>query len=83
MLALPPADSEIFDTAGGTSQSGLEAQFDVTVRPVEPSDIARLDELDLKDFSVNFDDVVIPQGQPLDEHQLKSAVEQFLSSFTD
>jgi type IV secretion system protein VirD4 len=83
MSPLPLADSEIFDAAGGTSKTGLEAEFDVSVRPVAPSDIARLDELDLKDFSVNFDDVVIPQGQPLDDHQLKSAVEQFLSSFTD
>ena len=81
--AVPRRNSEVSDAEGGASQSGLETEFDISARPVEPSDIARFDELDLKDFSVNFDDVVIPQGQPLDEGQLKAAVDQFLSSFTD
>jgi len=54
----------------------------VSVRPVEAADVARLDELDLEDFSVNFDDVVIPHGRALADHEMQSAVDRFLEAFT-
>jgi type IV secretion system protein VirD4 len=66
---------------GDVSENVLEPE--ASVRPVDATDKSRLDELQLDDFSVNFDDVLIPQGEQLDERQLKGAVDQFLASLAD
>ncbi len=81
VAAAPRGKPETFGADDEVSQDGLEAKGELSVRPVEASDMPRLDELHLEDFSVNFDDVMIPQEQPLNEHQLKTAVDQFLASF--
>ena len=88
--ALPPIDiaavrrgeRERFGNDSEVSPIWLEPMIEVSARPVEASDVARLDKLDLEDFSVNFDDVVIPQGRALADHEMQSAVDQFLAAFT-
>ena len=83
IAAVPRGERERFGNDKEASRIGLDPILDVSVRPVEASDVARLDELDLEDFSVNFDDVVIPQGRALADHEMQSAVDRFLEAFTN
>src|SRR5206468_1941324 len=72
IAAVPRGERERFGNDNEVSRTGLDPIIEVSVRPVEASDVARLDELDLEDFSVNFDDVVIPQGRALTDHEIQS-----------
>jgi type IV secretion system protein VirD4 len=80
---VPRGEPEAIEVNDKDPGGGLESTVGVVARPVEPSDVARLDELCLEDFSVDFDDIVIPQEQPLNELQLKAAVDQFLASVAE
>ena len=83
IAAVPRGERERFVNENEVSSIGLDSILEVSVRPVEAADVARLDELDLEDFSVNFDDVVIPQGRALADHEMQSAVDRFLEAFTN
>jgi type IV secretion system protein VirD4 len=52
-------------------------------RPVQPSDVAALDQLQLEDFSLNFDDIEIPSGRRLTDAEVQEAVDRFLDRFVE
>jgi type IV secretion system protein VirD4 len=83
IAAVPRGERERFGDDNEVSRIGIEPIVEAPARPVEAPDVARLDELDLEDFSANFDDVVIPQGRALADHEMQSAVDQFLEAFTN
>ncbi len=46
------------------------------------TDTARIDELDLEDFSLDFDDVEIPKAQMTDA-EIQAAADSFISKLLD
>lgn len=50
--------------------------------PERPTDDARLDELDLEDFSFDFENIAIPHGSFTDE-ELKARADMFVSAILD
>lgn len=50
------------------------------VRPLEPGDLHRLDELTLDDFSLDFSDIEIPKGRPLTDDEIRDVVDRFLAA---
>lgn len=59
--------------------SGYAASKEVPEMPIDP---ARLDELNLDDFSLDFDDVVIPKGAMTDA-EITAAADAFVSKMLD
>jgi type IV secretion system protein VirD4 len=45
-------------------------------------DPTRLEDLDLEDFSLDFDDVEIPKG-PMTDAEIKAAADSFISKLLD
>jgi type IV secretion system protein VirD4 len=52
-------------------------------RPVQAEDAARLDELTLDDFSLNFEHIEIPKGRPMTDAEVQQAVDHFLATLAD
>lgn len=63
-------------------ESDLDLLAPVEAREVTPEDLGILDTLKLNDFKGNFDDVVIPEGEPITEEEMSAAVESFLATFS-
>ena len=53
------------------------------LRPVQASDVARLDELTLEDFSLDFEHIEIPKGRPMTDAEVQQAVDHFLATLAD
>lgn len=49
----------------------------VSERTVTPEDIAKMDDIDLENFSCDFSSVVIPQNDNISESEMDSIVDQF------
>ena len=47
-----------------------------------PTDAKRLEELDLADFSFDFDDIEIPKG-PMTDAEIQAAADSFISKLLD
>ena len=53
------------------------------LRPVQDSDVARLDGLTLEDFSLDFEHIEIPKGRPMTDAEVQQAVDHFLATLAD
>lgn len=54
----------------------------IEMKDIQPEDLARLDKLELRDFSGKFDTVTLPKGDPITDSEMKTAVDSFLDSLT-
>jgi type IV secretion system protein VirD4 len=74
----PAANSSSVNS--GTSRHGARAGSHISSQeaPEMQVDQVRLAELDLADFSLDFDDVEIPQG-PMTDEEVKAAADSFIS----
>jgi type IV secretion system protein VirD4 len=75
----PAANSSSVNS--GTSRHGARAGSHISSQeaPEMQVDQVRLAELDLADFSLDFDDVEIPQG-PMTDEEVKAAADSFIST---
>jgi type IV secretion system protein VirD4 len=67
------------EPAGGTN--AIEPRHEL--RPVQDGDVARLDELTLEDFSLDFEHIEIPNGRPMTDADVQQAVDHFLATLAD
>jgi type IV secretion system protein VirD4 len=52
-------------------------------REIIPSDMNKIDSLDLSDFNTSFENVQVPKGEPIGDREIKAAVDSFLESMID
>src|SRR5262249_29872383 len=77
----PRGKPETFDP--DDAQTAPESMPEERVRPVEASDMPRLNELRLEDYAVNFDHVMVPKDRSTTDQEMKTAVGQFMVSFLE
>lgn len=64
------------------AQGGGNAQ-QAEARAIGAADVAQLDQMSLENFSLDFDHIVIPKGQPLTDGEIQNAVDSFLATLAD
>ena len=79
--AVPRGKPETFDL--DNAQTAPESMPEERVRPVEASDVPRLNELGLEDYAVNFDHVMVPKDRLATDQEMNTAVGQFMVSFLE
>jgi type IV secretion system protein VirD4 len=89
---LPPPEVPRLDVAALRQAStrepaegsiAIEGEQRARLRPVRPDDVARLDELTLDDFSLDFGHIEIPKGRPMTDAEVQQAVDRFLATLEE
>lgn len=75
--------AEPTDQEGGSNTIEQKEATAPRLRPVQPSDVEKLDSLTLDDFSLDFEDIEIPKGRPMTDAEVQTAVDRFLSTLAE
>lgn len=81
--SLPPPLVKKKGAVQATGNSVIDLLKPIDPKEVTPEDLEIIDALKLSDFKGNFDEVVIPEGEPITDEEMKVAVDSFLASFTN
>lgn len=73
----------VAEEASGTVIESAPLEVAPPSREATPEDIERIDELTLEDLDIDFDKVILPDGDKLTERDLSVAVDSFLSTLRE